>query len=131
MTLQIPTLLALLGTALMAVAIFAPKRVAATPAVSFAPPLGAPPVERWTPPLADDPFPMPEPIVEPRLVERRPGWPQLLDASAVDCDATARLALVDALARLHTPWAEAILTCAEEDEPDELVRAAITARTFR
>jgi nucleotide-binding universal stress UspA family protein len=126
MTMQIPTLLALLGTALMAVAIFAPKKATAAPTVSLAPPFAAPPVERWTPPAAaDEPFPIPEPHVEAREIERDAAWPALVDAAADRCDVDARLALVDALAQLGTPWSATILSYAEEDEPDERVRAAI------
>ena len=45
LTLQIPTLLAVLATALMAVVIFAPERAAARPTISFAPPLAPAPFE--------------------------------------------------------------------------------------
>jgi hypothetical protein len=125
MTLDIPSLLALLGTALMAVAIFAPKKLPARPAVSFAPPLGVPPVERWAPPLADDPLATAQPPGDEIVAPAQARWPALLDARSDACDVDARLALVDALARLGTAWSEAILTCAQEDEPDETVREAI------
>ena len=99
----LPALLALLGTGLLALAIFAPPAAPRSPAVSHAPPMTE------------------------RVVERRtePAWPRAIDARAVACDAIARLALVDALAVVRAPWAEAILTRALDDEHDAAVRAAI------
>jgi hypothetical protein len=129
LTLQIPMLLALLGTALMAVVIFAPSRVparsgfAAAGAISFAPPPAPPAVERWDPP-AD---PMLSPADAWPATAPEPAWPTLVDYRAAGCDAYARCALVDALATIGTPWADAILRRALDDEPDALVRAAITA----
>jgi hypothetical protein len=105
----LPALLALLGTALLALAIFAPPAAPRPPVVSYAPP------------------------VTERAVERRtePAWPRAIDARAVGCDASARLALVDALAAVRAPWAEAILTRALDDEPDAAVRAAIGEALLR
>jgi hypothetical protein len=103
-TLQLlPALLALLGTALLAVAIFAPPALARPVAVAFPPP------------------------VNERAVERRaePTWPLAIDARAAACDATARLVLADALASVRAPWADAILAGALEDEHDDAVRAFI------
>lgn len=129
LTLQIPMLLALLGTALMAVVIFAPSRVparsgfAAPGAISFAPPPAPPVVERWDPPA--------DPMVSPAdawpAVAPEAAWPTLVDHRAAGCDAHARCALVDALATIATPWADAILRRALDDEPDAAVRAAIAA----
>lgn len=124
---QVPLLLALLATVLMAVAIFAPERLGPPPTVSFAPPLA--PAERWSAP--SDPFAsLPDPFgsaAEPFVAPSAPGWPSLVDPCAADCDAVARLALVDALAIVGAPWAEAILRRAHADEPDPLVREAVRA----
>lgn len=107
MTMQVPALLVLVATALMALAIFAPKKPPAPPATSyartFAGQAGRPPAE-------------------PR--ELRPAWPAYVDPCAAGCDAAARLALVDALATVRAPWADAILLRALADEPDGAVRAA-------
>jgi hypothetical protein len=103
-TLQLlPAVLALVGTALLALAIFAPQAPAQPPVAAFAPP------------------------VNERAVERRaePAWPRAIDARAAACDANARLALADALATVRAPWAEAILASALEDEHDPAVRAVI------
>ena len=130
LTLQIPMLLALLGTALMAVVIFAPCRVPAPVTTSFAPPASPPPFERWEPlPIAQ---------WEPPALERceplgdepaaaGPAWAVLVDPRAAACDAAARLGLVEALASVRTPWADAILRRALDDEPDPGVRAAVVA----
>ncbi len=129
LTLQIPMLLAFLGTALMAVVIFAPSRVPARSglagpvAISFAPPPEPPVVERWDPPS--------DPMVSTAdawaATAAVATWPTLVDRSAAGCDARARCALVDALATIGTPWAETILRQALDDEPDPPVRAAIAA----
>ncbi len=134
---QVPLLLALLATVLMAVAIFAPERLGPPPTVSFAPPLA--PAERWSAPAdpftspsdpfvsPSDPFVSPpDPFVSP-AAPFAPGWPSLVDPCAAGCDAVARLALVDALATVRAPWAEAILRRAQGDEPDPLVREAVRA----
>jgi len=120
LTLHVPMLLALLGTALMAIVIFAPAPVAATVTASFAQPPAPPPVEFWSP-LPADPFP---PLVASAQT-RTPTWPALVDSRATSCDVAARLALVDALATVRTPWADAILHRALDDEPDDGVRDAI------
>jgi hypothetical protein len=116
--LHVPTLLALLGTALMAVVIFAPA-----PAVvprSAASELFSPlPFEAFA---AAGIVPLPE-LPPPSSVV----WPTLVDPSAAQCDAGVRLALVDALAAVRTPWADAILRQALGEEPDARVRAAIEA----
>ena len=129
LTLQIPTLLALLGTALMAVVIFAPAPVEAKVTMSLAPPF-MPPLapssfERWASAQPDvhDAWSLP-PENPPQA---SPTWPTLLDPRAASCDAAARLALVDALATVRAPWADAILHRALDDEPDALVRDAIVA----
>ena len=139
MTLQIPTLLALLGTALMAIVIFAPRRppVTATATVSFAPPLAPPPVERWMPaPVEDDAFgaePMfvsepvfaPEPEPEPATLHV--GWPELVDPTAAAATPDTRLRLAEALGAVRSPWALAVLEHARGEEPEPSVRAAIDA----
>jgi hypothetical protein len=119
LTLQIPMLLALLGTALMAVVIFAPSRVPAPATTSFSPPPAPPAVGRWEPPPAMDAWDLP--MHEPAA----PLWPTLIDRRAANCDAVARLGLVEALATVRTPWSEAILRRALDDEPDPTVRAAV------
>jgi hypothetical protein len=140
---QVPTLLALLGTALMAVVIFAPAPAAPTVTASCAPPPAMPPFERWT--TAPDPFgslpvndveswpaaeadPAPFSHVEaPFEPDRRPAWPALLDSRAAGCGAPARLELVTALAAVRTPWSDDVLRCALAEESDRLVRDAIAA----
>lgn len=134
MTLQIPTLLALLGTALMAVAIFAPRRSAAPARVSFAAPTRAA-AARWAPAPAVE---LPEsPAFEAAAVaepdpepEPEPAWPALVDPRAAGCDLSARLALIDALTSLRGPWADAILERAWAEERDILLRAPL-ASSFR
>jgi hypothetical protein len=114
-TLQLlPALLALIGTGLLAIAIFAPPAPARPVAAAFPLRVAVAPVA-VTPPANE------------RAVERRaePAWPLAIDARAAGCDATARLALAEALARVRAPWAEAILTGALEDEHDDAVRAVI------
>ena len=124
LTLHAPTVLALLGTLLMAVVIFAPTASGAPPAA---------PAERYSP----LPFEAFAPSLLPRTGEayaepefpgyehRDPSWPTIVDPSAAVCSADARLALVDALAAVRSPWAEAILRSALAEEPDERVRFAI------
>jgi hypothetical protein len=113
LTVQLPTLLALLGTALMAVVVFAPKAPVAPVVASCAPPNAPPALERWAPPHASE---APE-----------PAWPALIEPSAAGCDRAGRLALIDALGAVRTPWAEAILTRAVRDDPDETVRRRAVA----
>jgi hypothetical protein len=150
LTMHIPMLLALLGTALMAVVIFAPSRVPAAVTASFAPPPAPPAVERWEPSTAWEPSPtwepspawQPWPAFEPcslPATERReppppepplahaPAWPALIDRRASGCDAAARLAIVEALASVRTPWSEELLYRALDDESDASVRAAVVA----
>jgi hypothetical protein len=122
LTMQIPMLLALLGTALMAVVIFAPSRAPATVTTSFAPPPLPPAVERWEPSPAIDCW---EPLAaEPPDTST---WPALIDPRAAGCDAAARLALVEALAAVRSPWSETILRRALDDESDRSVRDAVVA----
>ena len=130
MTMQIPALLALLGTALLAIVIFAPRRppsrVAAT--VSYAPP-AAMPVERWAPPFEDDPLFAPEPFMPPACAPPAAVvvWPELVDAAAAGAAVETRLRLVEALGAVRTPWALAVLERAHVEERDGDVRAAIEA----
>jgi HEAT repeat protein len=97
MSAQLVTLLALVGAALAAVAIFAPHRL-----------------------------PPPSPAVSALLVpiEREAMWTQCIDPGFASCDALARIELVDALAALGTPWAHAALRTALADDADARVRAA-------
>lgn len=122
MTLQIPTLLALFATALMAVAIFAPKRPAEA-TLSFAPPASRAEaeVERWSP----SPAALPSWSIAEPPTPREPAWPSLVDERAAGCDREARLALVDALATVRAAWADSILSHALADETEASVRVAI------
>ena len=94
----VPMALTVAGTALMAVAIFGPFRK---------------PLE------LDD-----EPAEASASVEQ---WPALVEATAIACDAAARIDLADALGALRSAWAESILRQAYETEPDPAVRSAIAA----
>jgi hypothetical protein len=125
LTLHAPTVLALLGTLLMAVVIFAPTASGAAPAAP-AERYSPLPFEAFAPALA--PRTAAEANAEPKLpgiTARDPSWPAIVDPSAAECDAGARLALVDALAAVRSPWADAILRSALAEEPDERVRCAI------
>jgi hypothetical protein len=114
----IPALLAFIGTGLTAIAVFAPGRPRAA-TVSFAPPLEPPPLERWAPQPAPSAPHTPQPSA--------PCWPELVDPRADGSDIAVRLALVDALAVLATPWADTILRRVLDEEPDPQVRAAAGA----
>jgi len=124
LTLQIPMLLALLGTALMAVVIFAPSRALTPVAVSFAPPPTPPPLEKWETCRFE---PWEPPVAPPPTAAATAAWPALVDPRASACDAAARLGLVEALGAVRSPWAEAILRQAMDDEPDPVVRDAVTS----
>jgi hypothetical protein len=54
-------------------------------------------------------------------------WPALVEASAVTCDAPARIDLAEALGALQSAWSESILRQALETESDPGVRLAIAA----
>ena len=152
LTLQIPTLLALLATALMAVVIFAPERIEARPTISFAPPLGPaplgaaqssiPPLERWNsepdsfpdtttsffdPAAYGDGAPSSANAVTTAALSQPPAWPALVDRRAAGCDAPVRLALVEALTTIGTPWSREILQRVLDDESDPGVRSAVIA----
>jgi len=122
LTMQIPLLLALLATALMAVVIFAPNRAAAMVTASCAPPPAPPAMERWAPAAEIDLW---APLDPAPHVTRAPVWPAAIDPRAAGCDASARLGLVEALATIRTPWSDAILRSALDDEPDPAVRDAV------
>jgi hypothetical protein len=96
-TAHVPTLLVLTGTALTAVAIFAPHAL-----------------------------PPPSPAVSALLLppETSATWVQQIDPAAFAFDARARVDLIDALAAVGTPWADAVLRQASSDDPDARVRAA-------
>lgn len=108
------TLLAAIGTLLTAIVIFTPSRSRLPATVSLGPPREPSPVERWSPANAE--FESLEPFA--------PQWPALADRSADGCNVVVRLALVDGLAVLGTPWADAILRRARDDDPDPVVRSA-------
>ncbi len=97
MNAAVPTALAVAGTALMAVAIFGPFR-RPLPEVATASPAAAPPA---------------------------PPWPALVDASAIACDANARIDLAEALGALGSRWSASVLRQAHASEADPVVRAAI------
>ena len=118
LTMHVPTLLALLGTVLMAIVIFAP-----TPATASA---VRPPAEVYSP-LPYDAFGASSVVPPPEPVPCAPAWPVLIDRSAEHCDAEGRLELVGALAAVRAPWADAILRRALAEESDVRVRAAISA----
>jgi hypothetical protein len=120
LTMQIPMLLALLGTALMAIVIFAPSRSLAPVSISLSPPPAPPAVERW-----DAAATMAWETAERDSATA--AWPTLIDPRAADCDRAARLLLVEALATVRTAWSETILQRAVEDEPDQAVRDAVIA----
>ncbi len=98
MSASVPVLLALAGTALMAVAIFVPLR-----------------------------SPGNAPAIEAAPVDAAPHWPELVEPSATACDVGARLDLVDALASIRSPWALGVLHRAGDEETDPTVRAAIAS----
>ncbi len=100
----VPSALAVAGTALMAMAIFGPFRRETVDAGDETPSAAVP-----APPALNA------------------NWPVLVEASAVACDAGARIDLADALGTLGTPWSESILRQAYESEPDPAVREAIAA----
>jgi len=112
------SLLAFIGTGLTAIAVFAPRR-APSATVSFAPALDPPAFDRCVPPAATS-------DAEPAR-SCAPGWPALVDPSTDGGDVAVRLALVGALSELATPWADAILRRALDEEADPQVRAAAGA----
>ncbi len=126
MTAYLPVALALLGTALMAVVIFAPVQVPATVTMSFAPPI--PPAHdhsrsaSWAPYGGHVTGAWDEGT---RLDDALALWPVRLDPRAAACDAAARIGLVDALASVGSDWACEVLRGALDDEPDAAVRNAI------
>jgi hypothetical protein len=152
---MLPIGLACAGTALTALAVFAPRPLA-PPIVSFAPP-AAPPLEPWNgaPPLepwsaAPAPWPAPDAwttsrdLTEPwaESLDAQPSghadesrmsasWPAEIDARATRCDAAGRLALVEALAGVRASWATDLLRRALAEEPDERVQDAIRAALTR
>lgn len=96
---SLPGLLALIGTALSALAIFAPRQVRpSSVAVSAL-------------------------IATPELS----GWAAAVDPSVADSAPHARIALAEALGTLGTPWARELLHQALVDEPDPAVRSALAA----
>lgn len=97
MTAHLPTLLVLTGTALTAVAIFAPRKL-----------------------------PPPSPAVSALLLppDAVAAWLQNIDPAAFACDRAARIDLVDALTAVGAPWADAILRQVVDDDPDPRVRSA-------
>lgn len=122
LTMHVPTLLALLGTVLMAIVIFAPAPATASAARHA--------TEVYSP-LPFEAFAATSVVPPPEAVPCAPAWPALVDRSAESCDANARLDLAGALAAVRAPWADAILRRALDEETDERVRAAISAARTR
>ena len=123
LTVQMPLLLALLGTALMAVAIFVPARASAAVTVSYAPPVVAPSTYRHR----EEPRFIDDDSGEATASAHAPDWPTLIDARAAGCDAAARVALADALGAVRADWARRILERALDDEDVHAVREAVLA----
>jgi hypothetical protein len=141
----LPVALALLGTALMAVVIFAPVAAPATVTMSFAPPI--PPVHDHQRPISWAPYgdhvtgawdggtrfdsfgegaPTAVAAHDTAIVDDALAlWPVRLDPRAAACDAAARIGLVEALASIERDWAREVLRGALGDEPDAAVRDAI------
>jgi hypothetical protein len=117
LTTHVPMLLALLGTVLMAIVIFAPMPATRAPVRQ--------PAEIYSP-LPSHAFDV-FAVARAEPVPPAPTWPALVDRSAAHCDADARLDLAGALAAVRAPWADAILQRALDEEPDVHVRAAIAA----
>jgi hypothetical protein len=121
--LSIPVLFALAGVGLIALAAFGAHRVELDPPVSFAPPVVPRPPARWArprgwyPPAAAPARPTPSASAPPQ-----PNWPARIAPEATRCDAVTRMAIVDALARLETPWAEANLRGVLTEETDPAIR---------
>lgn len=103
---SIPAALALAGTALMALTIFAPAR----------------PNARASPP---------EPAfgvaVSALPAAAAPQWPQLVEPAAPACDVAVRIDLADALGSLESAWSRAVLRAAYAEETDPAVRSALEA----
>jgi hypothetical protein len=119
MTLQLPTLLALLGAALMAVAIFVPQK----PVTKIA---ARPPavvvhnaISTWMEPPLSPPAGL--------LATVKPiSWPTLLDSRATDCDIDARREIAQALGALGEHWCAGIIARALDEETDADVRLALS-----
>ena len=105
MSMGLPTLLALVGTALMAVAIFAPYRLPAPTRIDATV----------------------SPLIAPEV---SPAWPALVEPAARPCDAAARLDLVDALRAVDSAWSREILATALAQETDPAVRTAIETALY-
>jgi hypothetical protein len=121
MTLEVPTLLAFLGTALTAVAILAPRKMPAPLPDSLA--VAAPvlaPRDAWRPVYAPSAEPSLPPVTPPT-----PNWPELVDPRAAGVDPTTRRALIDALGSVRAEWARALLQRALDDESEPVLREAI------
>jgi hypothetical protein len=124
----LPTLLALLGTALMAVVIFAPVSASAAhaPAAERYSPL---PFDAFAAEAFNAPFHAPEAMPYAETYREEPAWPALVDPSAAACEPVVRLALVEALTAVRAPWADAILRRALLDETDARVLTALERAT--
>ncbi len=100
MSAQLATLLAMVGAALAAIAIFAPHR--------------PPPPSAAVSALLHPPA-------------REPEWVRALEAGTPACDVEARLALIAALGELASVWSREVLEHAVAIDPDPAVRAAAGA----
>ncbi len=116
MSATLPAALALAGTALTAITIFAPFRP-------------SPPVtnRRTILPVAAEAEPYEPSASTPSVPGDAAAWTERVDPAARACDASARADLAEALGTLQTPWALALLRYAGEVESDPLVRSAIAA----
>ena len=104
MSLTIPQLLVMLGAALLAVALFAPR-------LRIDPKL--PVVAVVAAVLENAAAPQP---TSPRVV-----WPELVDVHAAQLDDGARRALLEALIAIGEPWCMPILRAARDEERDDVL----------
>jgi hypothetical protein len=124
MALSLPVIFALGGVALIALAALGPRKTQSDPAVSFAPPITSDRARwarprGWYPPYPSAARPTPSSAPPPQ-----PTWTDGIDAHAGPCDATTRMALIEALTALHTEWSEAVLRRALVEESDPAIREA-------
>jgi hypothetical protein len=104
MSLTIPQLLVMLGTALLAVALFAPR-------MRIDPKLPAVAVVAA----------VLEKIAAPQAASLPVAWPELVDVHAAHLDDGARRALLEALVAIGEPWCVPILRAARAEERDAVL----------
>jgi uncharacterized membrane protein len=110
MSLTIPQLLVMLGAALLAVALFAPR-------MRIDPKLPAVAVV-----AAVD-----ENTAAPQPASSRVAWPELVDVHAAHLDDRARRALLEALIAIGEPWCVPILRAARDEERDDVLATLASA----